>query len=193
VSDDGSTALGIPNPATAPPDLFSNQDLLTQGRNLATSSIPLQLGGLFEALAALRSKAAGSPSTILPGVISQLGGLRNTYAQASQALARRLGPSGGGQLQRGQQGLLTQATRQYAGLLGTGQQEGFTGLLNTTGGLQPTLSGAARPPNIGERQSPFDPAVAQLQGQGLASMLNLAATLGKRPATPASGLETTWP
>lgn len=136
--------------------LLSSEDLLTKGRELAIGGVPLQLGGLLEALAQLRARAAGSPAAILPSVIGQLSDLRGQYANASQAISRRLGFSGGGQNTLGRQRLLTQAGSQYANLFGQQQQQGFSGLLNTEGAIQPALSGAARPPSTGVRTSPFD-------------------------------------
>lgn len=140
--------------------LLSSEDLLTRGRELAISGVPLQLGGLLEALAQLRARAAGSPAAILPSVIGQLSELRGQYANASQAISRRLGFSGGGQTTRDRQRLLTQTAGQYANLFGQQQQQGFSGLLNVQGAIQPALSGAARPPSTGARTSPFDTSLA---------------------------------
>jgi hypothetical protein len=150
---------------------FSSEDILQKGRELAISGVPFQVATLLAALSQLRARAHGSTATILPSISRQLNDLRTQFGDASQALSRRLGPAGGGQHERGRQRLLTDASSQFARLLSQSQQQGFAGLINVTGGIQPQFSGAARAPSVTTGASQFNPA---LQGEGIASLVSLA-------------------
>lgn len=188
---------------TQSPALGDTNAILEEGQGFAQQTIPLQLGGLLEALAQLRAKAAGSVADIMPGILGPLASLREQYGQSSQAIARRLGYAGGGQVERGRQRLLAGATRQYASLLEQGQQEGFAGQLNVLGGFQPLLSGAASPPSVSTSYKPWTggPAlgasvgnilslVNQLQGGPVASAGEAqAAVEAFRTGPGAAGLE----
>lgn len=167
--------------ATDPSALLSTEDVLGKGRDIATSGIPLQLAGLMEALTALRARSTGSTAAIFPAIQGQLGVLRAQYAKASQELARKLGPAGGGYAEQGKTGLLNQSSQQYLQLLGQGQQQGVTGLLNTLGNVQPFLGVAARAPNVGTKDSPFNFAVA---GTGLADTAKILGRLFAPGPTP---------
>lgn len=155
-----------------PPPLISSEDVLTRGRALATQGVPLQISNLFEALAQLRARAAGSTAEILPSIIGQLSQMRSQYSGASQAIARRLGFAGGGQTEREQGRALAGATRQYGGLITGHQQTSYANLINQLSALQPQLSGAARPPLVRTQEGP-QPNLA-LQGAGIASMIRTA-------------------
>ena len=154
-----------------PNALLSSEDVLTRGRELALQGVPLQLSNLFEALAQLRARATGSTAEIFPAIIGQLSQLREQYSGASQAIARRLGFAGGGQVKREQGKALAGAARQYGGLIAGDQQASFANLINTLSGLQPALSGAARPPNVSTRDMPVD---MSAQGAGIANMISAA-------------------
>ena len=132
---------------TEPTSLIGSEDLLTRGRALALEGVPLQISSLFEALAQLRARAAGSTAEILPSIIGQLSQMRAQYSGASQAIARRLGFAGGGQTEREQGKALAGATRQYGGLITGQQQTSFAALIKQLSELQPSLSAAARPPS----------------------------------------------
>ena len=127
--------------------LLSSEDILKRGRELALQGVPLQISNLFEALAQLRARAAGSTAEILPSIIGQLSQMRAQYSGASQAIARRLGFAGGGQTEREQGKALAGATRQYGGLITGQQQTSFAALIKQLSELQPSLSAAARPPS----------------------------------------------
>jgi hypothetical protein len=160
------------------PDEYGPQeqstDILQRGRTLAQQTVPLQVSNLLDALGQLRARAAGSTAEIFPDIMGQLGQLRAQYSGASQALARRLGYAGGGQTERDQGRALAQATQQYGSLITQQQQAGFAQLLNTLGGLQPQLSGAARAPSVTTRTpgdvegGTINPA---LYGKALASLV----------------------
>jgi len=157
-----------------PTALLSSEDILTAGRALAVKGVPLQIGSLFDALNKLRARARGSTAEIFSDITPQLSALRGQYAGASSAIARRLGYAGGGQVKRAQQGELSKAARQYGSLITQGQQGGFTNLLNTLGGFQPALSGAARAPSVTTRNLPTD---LRNVGTSLASFGSAARTL----------------
>lgn len=123
-------------------------DMLRQGREVAQESLPLQISNALSTIQQLRARATGSTAELFPELRGQLGQLRAQYAGATQALSRRLGFAGGGQTTRDQGNLLSQATRQYGGMLAQRQQEGFAALTNTLSGFQPQLSGAARPASV---------------------------------------------
>lgn len=148
-------------------DLISNEDVLSGGRALAESGVPLQVSNLLDAISQLRAQAAGSTAEIFPSIVGQLGQLRGQYAAQSQALSRRLGYAGGGQTQRAQSALLGQAAGQYGNLITGAQGAAFGNLINTLGSFQPLLSGAARPPNVGlqYRNNPDIPLMGQSLGQ----------------------------
>src|SRR5712691_7344095 len=135
---------------------ISSDDILKQGRELAISGIPLQLSNLFDALGQLRARATGSTAEIFPSIIGQLSDLRGQYGAASQALSKKLGYGGGGQVERGKGQLLSQATSKYAGLIQKGEESGYSNLLKTLGGLVPTLSGGARAPSTSVNTAPYD-------------------------------------
>lgn len=155
-------------------------DILREGRQLALQGVPLQVGNILSSLAELRARAAGSTAEILPDVIGQLGQLRSQYGGASQALARRLGYAGGGQVDREQGNLLGQATRQYGATITAQQQAGMASLINLLGGIQPQISGAARPPAVSTRDpgetpgSNFNPSI---YGKALQSLLQTGRTV----------------
>lgn len=155
-SDPFTTGLEVASNLEDPVALLSSEDILTAGRALAVKGVPLQIGSLFDALNKLRARARGSTAEIFSDITPQLGALRSQYAGASEAIARRLGYAGGGQVKRAQQGELTKAARQYGGLITQAQQGSFSQLLNTLGGFQPALSGAARPPQVSTRNLPTD-------------------------------------
>ena len=180
----GDTTVGLPDESKP---LLSSEDILKRGRELALRGLPLQLSNLLDAIAQLRARATGSTAEIFPSIMGQLDTLRSQYGDASQALARRLGFAGGGQTVRAQQGMLGQATKQVAGLIGQSQQASFANLIRTLGGLQPALSGAARPPSITTKSSPFD---ATNQGTGLAAILSTAKELQAYSANqPKTGVQ----
>lgn len=164
--------------------LLTSEQILEQGRALALSGVPLQLSNLLNTLAQLRARAQGSTAEIFPAISRQLNDLRTQYSDASAALARRLGASGGGQVERGRQRLLGQATTRFARTAGQAQQEGFAGLLNVLSGIQPFLSGAARPPNVSVATSPFNTGQA---GEGIAGLISLAQRLQPNPGIDLSG------
>lgn len=152
--------------------LLTSEDILKRGRALALQGVPLQVSNLFEALAQLRARAAGSTAEILPSIIGQLSQMRAQYSGASQAIARRLGFAGGGQTEREQGKALASATRQYGGMITGQQQTAYANLINQLSALQPQLSGAARPPSVRTQEGP-QPNLA-LQGAGIASMISTA-------------------
>lgn len=152
--------------------LLSSEAILSRGRALAQQGVPLQIGSLFEALAQLRARAAGSTAEILPSIIGQLSQMRAQYAGATQAIARRLGFAGGGQTEREQGKVLAGAARQYGGLITGQQQTSYANLINQLSAIQPALSGAARPPNVRTQEGP-QPDLA-LQGAGIASLISTA-------------------
>lgn len=164
--------------------LLSSEDILKRGRELALMGVPLQVSNLFESLAQLRARATGSTAEIFPAIISQLSALRSQYASASQAISRRLGFAGGGQVKREQGKALAGAARQYGELVAKDQQTSFANLINTLSGLQPALSGNARPPNVSTKDIPID---LTQQGAALASMVSAAQKIQKfynRNTTP---------
>lgn len=150
---------------------ISSEDVLTRGRALALEGVPLQVSNLFEALAQLRARATGSTAEIFPAIITQLSQLRSQYAGASQAIARRLGFAGGGQVEREQGKALATAAGQYGGLIAGSQEKSFAALINRLSALQPALSGVARPPSVSTKEVPQDFA---LQGAGIAGMISAA-------------------
>lgn len=139
-----------------PAALLSSEDILKAGRGLAIKGIPLQVGNLFTTLNKLRARASGSTAEIFSDLTPQLNALRTQYAGASEAIARRLGFAGGGQVKKGQQAELGKVAGQYGRLITQSQTGAFSNLLNTLGGFQPTLSGAARAPNVNTRNLPTD-------------------------------------
>lgn len=152
------------------PAALTSEDMLTQGREMALQGVPLQIGGLLSALSQLRARASGSTAANFPQIMGQLSDLRSTYAAASQAISRRLGFAGGGQVEREKGNLLARAGGQYANLLSGAQQEGFSGLLNLTSGVQPQISGTARPAqtSTATRYNPFaGQAAGLLAGEAL--------------------------
>ena len=168
----GGGAGGEPtSPANA---LLSSEDILKRGRELALLGVPLQVSNLFEALAQLRARASGSTAEIFPAIIGQLSQLREQYSGASQAIARRLGFAGGGQVKREQGKALAGAARQYGGLITGDQQTSFANLINTLSGLQPALSGGARFPRVSTQNRPID---FSAQGAGIASIVSAARRL----------------
>jgi hypothetical protein len=149
--------------------------MLYQGRTLATNAAPFQVEGLLSALNQLRSRAAGSTASNFPAIISQLSDLRSTYGAASRAISRKLGFAGGGQVEREKSSLLARAGGQYGSLLQGAQAEGFSGLMNTQGAVQPFLSGSARPPvtSTAQRTNPFAAnAAGILAGQALPGQIS---------------------
>ena len=151
--------------------LISSEDVLKRGRELALMGVPLQVSNLFESLAQLRARATGSTAEIFPAIIGQLSQLREQYSGASQAIARRLGFAGGGQVKREQGKALSTAARQYGGMITGDQQTSFANLINMLSGLKPALSGEARAPNVSTREIPTD---FSQQGAGIASMVSAA-------------------
>jgi hypothetical protein len=159
--DDSGAANALTNinnttDPTDPAALISNEDVLKRGRELAIAGVPLQVGNLFDAINRLRAQAKGSTAEIFPQVLGQLSTIRGTLADASSAISRRLGYAGGGQTVRGRQVALGQAANQYGNLISQGQQSAFSNLIKNLGGLQPVLSGAARPPNTSVSTKPAD-------------------------------------
>ena len=175
-NDDGSAdgSAGGVGDAVDSGGLLSSEDILKRGRELALLGVPLQVSNLFEAIAQLRARASGSTAEIFPAIIGQLSELRGQYAGASQAIARRLGFAGGGQVKREQGKALASASQRYGGLLVKDQTACFANLINTLSGLQPALSGAARPPNVSTKDVPQD---FSQQGAGIASMISAARKL----------------
>ena len=173
--DATSTTVDIPFApvnAVPTPQVASTEDILAQGRGIALSGVPLQVGGLLEATNQLRARSTGSTASIFPAILGQLGDLRKQYATASQALARKLGPAAGGFTKRGQKQLLGQAGQQYASLLDKSQQEAFAGLLNTQAGFQPTLGSAARAPVVSTSPgAPIDPRIVGASADALGQVL----------------------
>ena len=172
-SGDGGIVFGgggTQDPFGEPP-LLSSEEVLKRGRALALQGLPLQVSNLLATLGTLRARAAGSSAEILPQIIGQLSDLRSQYTGASQAIARRLGFAGGGQVEREQGRALGQATGQYGKLFTGTQSSALSNLLNTLSGLQPTLSGAARPPNISTREAAVD---LSQYGTGIANIVNVA-------------------
>jgi hypothetical protein len=167
-----------PAPGGETPQLLSSEDILQRGRELALQGLPLQVSNLLAALGTLRARAAGSSAEILPQIIGQLGQLRSQYVGASQALARRLGFAGGGQVEREQGRTLAQATTQYGGLFSGAQSAALSNLINTLGGLQPQLSGAAAPPRVSTSTAGGD---LSLYGAGLANIVAMARRIQNRP------------
>lgn len=152
-----------------------SNDILREGRQLAQQGVPTQVSNLLASLAELRARAAGSTAEILPDVIGQLAQLRSQYAGASQALARRLGPSAGGQAEREQGNLLGQAVRQYGSAITQQQQAGMASLINLLGGIQPQIAGAARPPSVSTRDPGETPGTnfnPSIYGKALQSLLS---------------------
>ena len=166
-----------PEDATANIDTtLSSADILARGRQLAIAGVPLQLANLLTALETLRARARGSTAEIFPAINHQLNDLREQYSAASRAISRRLGAAGGGQTKRAKQQLLGQTARQYGGLINAAQEQAYGQLINTLGGIQPFLSGAAREPSVSTAPgSPFNP--AQL-GSGIAGVISLAQQFG---------------
>lgn len=161
------------------------QEVLRRGRELGQAGVPLQVSNLLSSVAQLRARAAGSTAEIFPDVIDRLQDLRTQYAGASQAISRRLGFAGGGQVERAKGQLLGQAAEQYGGLLEKQQKAAMANLIQTLGGLQPSLSGAARAPSVSIRTGPNTD--APLFGAGLASLVNTGQNLQRwyaRPAQP---------
>lgn len=187
-----STTVSVPFGPVSPvpvPAIPSSEAILQQGRGLALSGVPLQLGSLLEALAELRAKSTGSTATIFPQITTQIDDLRKQYAQASRALARRLGAAGGGFRQRNQTQLLSQASRQYGNLLAGQQQEGFAGLLNTLGNLQPFLGASARASQVSTQPGrPVNPAVS---GAAAADLAEVAGRIFQSSGTPTAPTATT--
>jgi hypothetical protein len=172
------------------PAPLSSEDMLAQGRQLAVSAAPFQTEALLSALNQLRSRAAGSTSSIFPSIIGQLGDLRSTYAAASRAISRKLGFAGGGQTEREKGNLLARAGGQYGSMLQGAQQEGFSGLLNTQGNVQPYLSGSARPPmtSTATRTNPFAAnAAGQLAGTALPGQISTIYGAFNQPRQPFAG------
>ncbi len=151
--------------------LLTSEDILKHGRELALMGVPLQISNLFESLAQLKARASGSTAEIFPAIIGQLSQLREEYSGASQAIARRLGFAGGGQVQREQGKALGTAARQYGGMITKDQETSFANLINTLSGLKPALSGAARDPDVSVSSRPTD---FSEQGTGIASMVSAA-------------------
>ena len=155
-----------------PPPLVSSEDILKRGRELALGGVPLQVSGLLEALAQLRARASGSTADIFPSIIGQLSALRTQYAGASEAIAKRLGYAGGGQVKREQTQALAGAAQQYGGLIAGNQTASFANLINTLSGFQPALSAGARAPQVSIQPGP--PVNFGAQGAGLASIIGAA-------------------
>lgn len=171
-SSDGGGFVGVATQDPfAPPPLLSSEEILQRGRDLALKGLPLQVSNLLATLGTLRARAAGSSAEILPQIIGQLSDLRSQYSGASQAIARRLGFAGGGQTEREQGRALGQATGQYGRLFTGAQSSALSNLLNTLSGLQPALSGAARPPSVSTREAPVD---TSGYGAGFANIINTA-------------------
>lgn len=192
---EGGSSVGFTGGATGTNidtgnSLLSSEDILGRGRELALAGVPLQVGSLFEALAQLRARAAGSTAEIFPSIIGQLSQLRGQYAGASQAIARRLGFAGGGQVQREQGKALGTAASTYGGLITGVQQTSFANLINSLSGLKPALSGDARDPNVSTAGRPTD---FSLQGAGIASMIDTARKIqnfySNQPGVTTTGLE----
>ncbi len=127
---------------------LATADILKQGGDIAQSTIPFNVAGFLNALNTLRARAQGSTAELMPDIIGQLSDLRGQYAESSRAVSRRLGFSGGGQVERERGRLLGTASRQYANLLAGQQQSALAGQENLLGGFQPLLSGAAAPPSV---------------------------------------------
>lgn len=163
--------------------VYGSQHMATVGREMALGGVPLQVGSLLSAIAQLRARAAGSPGEILPAVLGQLGQMRTQYAQASQAINRRLGYGGGGQVQREQANLLGQAGQQYGRLFTAEQLTATANLLNTLTAFQPGVSGAARPPQVRSADTPFN---AAPYGAGIASIVDTARTIADYYQQPAA-------
>ena len=155
-SSNSTPGTGPESGTTGSGATLSSADVLAQGRNLGLAGVPLATGGSLEAVNALRAKATGSSAEILPSIIENLGALRKQYSGASQAVARKLGYAGGGQTEREKQKLLGSATKQYAGLIQGGQQQGVAGLNQVESGFAPLVSGVAKAPSSGISTSPFD-------------------------------------
>lgn len=155
-------------------------DILREGRQLALQGVPTQVNNLLTSLAELRARASGSTAEILPDILGQLGQLRSQYSGASQALARRLGYAGGGQIDREQGNLLAGAVGQYGSAITQQQQAGMAALINMLGGIQPQIAGAARPPSVSTRDPGETPGAnfnPSIYGRALQSLLQTGKTV----------------
>ena len=178
----GRTSPGGESTQTSTSGPGEPDPILTAGRELAQQGIPLQVSNYLDALGKLRARSKGSTAELLPSLQGSLTDLRTQYGDASSALSRKLGYAGGGQVQRGKAQLLSQATKQYAGMIGKGQQTAFGGLINAEGGFQPSLSNAARPPSVstGTGSSIKTGQVdTSLYGTSAASLMSMADSLRK--------------
>lgn len=101
-----------------------------------------------------RELAAGSPAALMQKFGANLQKMQAQLGNAMEAVSRRLGPQGGGQLKQANAAALSQAAMGLQGQMAMGQQQGIAGL-HAALGLQP-VQGANIPTKFTETR-PFDP------------------------------------
>lgn len=129
----------------------------------------LQRAGLYgERLQRQRELAAGSPQALLQQFGAQVSRMREQLGNAFEAVSRRMGPQGGGQIKEAGAQALAGAARGMQGQLAVGQQQGIA---NLHAALSLVPAQAASIPTKFEQTQPFN--AAQL-GEALAGVVSTA-------------------
>ena len=113
--------------------------LFQQFRDLGLATIPERDALMQEGYIDQTALANGSPMAMLAQVRPQVKAIREKLRQSFDAVSRRLGPSGGGQIERGEKQALQQGGSALQALFAGVPGQGLSGLLGATQGFRPTL------------------------------------------------------
>ena len=132
---------GFSNLAFAPTGgALSTETIFQAFAELAGDSVPQRQGLINQALQQNQQLANGSPQAILQSLGPNIQAIQEQLAGVNSSISRRLGPSGGGQIQRDQQQALGAATQGIGRSFAGAQQQGLQGLFSTLSGVNPGFS-----------------------------------------------------
>ena len=134
ISDGGGGSDG--GGATVSPD---QEALFQQFRDMGLATIPERQALMGEHLIDQTALANGSPMAMLAQVRPQVKAIRDKLRQSFDSVSRRLGPSGGGQIERGEKQALQQGGSALQALFSGVPGQGLSGLLGATQGFRPTI------------------------------------------------------
>jgi hypothetical protein len=170
----------------APPAL-STADIYRTLRQIAAALAPQEQNLAVQGLNEWQGRANANPSLLMQQFGPQIRQIQEQLQQAFTSISKRLGPSGGKQIDRDQGMALARSGEALSRLFAGGQQQSTAGMLQFLQSLRPTL--LTQLPQLTKQEGPSG-SLAGL-GAALAAGAGLTGTL-MTPQAPYVVPQTSW-